>query len=238
MIITSGLIVAIVIVGIATRSIIRNNKAIQLAKEFLAEKYGQEMVYESIRCSWFVDPVQYYVRFVSTSNPEIDFEVIISNDLSTPEERINEYGYFSNDNYLLRRFMSYMEINLMENVNAVWNVGADVSVFINNQPLYSYNIPDELSEEMPPESMEQYIDYDIYITVNSLINRSMVHNEARKIISFIQSVVEHDYNPRKILVWYKDKPNSSDSIHFSFENHWNSYDLAEIEKIIYVKLLE
>jgi hypothetical protein len=127
-----GIIVAVVVLGAASiKSYLsyKENKAIQIAQEYLNQKYEQEMQYESTRFSW-IDPSLYHVSFSPVCNSEIIFEVIVYPDLTIPEDRWEfRQSSWSADNYYVKYFEYCMEEYLAADVKRLWGNDATVKVF-------------------------------------------------------------------------------------------------------------
>lgn len=138
---------------------------------------------------------------------------------------------------MLKLFQFYSDKEFLNKTKAIWNnKNSYINTVINDQPLYSFKISKELSENMSLPEMEKYLDYDLNISMDVLLNDSNIKEESEKILHFIEMVQNSNYNPKEILFWYEtgkdeSKENTTDSSTWSrcyleFEN-WESITSME-----------
>lgn len=240
-----GIILAIVVLGISILNISlskNEQKAVQIAKDYLAPKYTQEMLYSSVRFS-LIEPSLYHVTFSPVNNPELYFVVLVASDL-TLREQTNKYGHFIPDDYYLKFFSFESKKIFQENVEKIWGENAYIGVPVDDRGIYGANrIPIELNEKMTAEEMEPFIDYNFYITTNVLFDIAAKNEEAQKILEMIQHVQASQYRPREILFWYlTGKPKEKEvyldfstraEANIEFKNWAEITSIEEIETIMY-----
>ncbi len=204
-----GIIGAVAIIAILGTVTIKYNlstkekKAIRLSQDYLSQKYTQEMQYLNVKFSW-IDPAIYHVSFSPVNMPELVFEVLISQDLTSPREWTNPDGsHFAPDNYYLKYFSLDTRKSFQTHVQQIWGTNTGIVVPVVNLGLYAVKIPLELNEQMKPEDMEPFLDYDFYVTPNQLLDDSSKAEEAQKIFEMIQIVQASGYKPNRILFWYQ-----------------------------------
>lgn len=210
------IIVSVVIGGTITVKFIqrsKENKAIQIATEYLEQKYEQKMVYQRIRYSW-IDPSLYHVTFSPESHPDISFEVLIQNDL-TLRNNIQEFRQTTSpDNYYLKYFEYLMTEFLSDDINRLWNDTASITVLQHNIGLYSFTIPFELNDSMSLQDMESLIsNYWIYIqTTEALESSHDFENAAFLLYEFFQVLKNNSFSPDVISFKYVVSENKTESV--------------------------
>jgi hypothetical protein len=160
-------------------------KAVQLAKDYLTQKYSREMKYLFTNSLILTEPALYHVVFSPKNEPYLHFEVLVQIDLSPPQEEINKYGYFVPDNYLLRIFEFHTDKFLRMRFEKEYNSGVAIYTVLNDQPLYSFKVPVEISEKTDAKDMERYIDYDIWFSDSGPFPWGAREEEADSIIKII-----------------------------------------------------
>lgn len=236
-----GIVVAVAVVGLISVKLYlssKENKAIELAQEYLSQKYDKEMKYESIRFSW-IDPSLYHVSFAPANNPEIVFEVLVQQDL-TIQGGIREFGQNSSsaDNYYIKYFEYLMEEFLSNDAKRLWGDDVKVMVLQMNSGLYSFSVPPELNETMPLTEMEVLLkNYWIYIKTSEItLDDRSLEESANRIFEFIQVIKNNGFMPETIDFWY---PTTEDETTDVALHNWNEIDTvdqvvellkAEIEK--------
>jgi len=199
-----GGIVAVAVIGtFAVKFYLssKEDKAIQLAQEYLAQKYEQEMQFHHARFSW-IDPSCYQITFTPAGNPELYFQVIVQQNL-TILEGLKEFGHSTcPDNYYLNYFSLYSSRQIGEYVQNIWGESASAYVPDKSSGLYSYSVPSEFYEHMALEEMEAFLDYDVYIRTDQLLNNESKIPEAQRILDMIRYVQTSQFKPTEILFWY------------------------------------
>ena len=199
-----SILAVVVVIGTITikyNSSVKERNAVQIAKEYLAQKYKQKMIYESVRLPQ-VDPVLYYVSFTS-ENTGIKFNVHVSPRLlKFPEEKTNTN--FLWDDYLSSFFCRKTEETVLPEIKEIWDDNANMRV--NLQPSNAY--PDkknssDINEHMTEREVEPFYNYRFYVTTNRVLNSESRTEEAMRILNLFQAIHNLDYNPVEILVWYQ-----------------------------------
>ncbi|KJR97694.1 MAG: hypothetical protein VR68_12305 [Peptococcaceae bacterium BRH_c4a] len=207
MFIIIGIVVAVAVVGIISVKLYlssKENKAIELAQEYLSQKYDEEMNYESIRFSW-IDPSLYHVSFSPANNPELVFEVLVQQDL-TIQGGIREFGQSNSsaDNYCIKYFEYLMEEFLSDDAKRLWGDDVKVTVLQINSGLYSFSVPPELNNTMSLNEMEALLkNYWIYIKTSEMkLDDQSLEESANRIFEFIQVIKNNGFMPETIDFWY------------------------------------
>lgn len=198
-----GIIVIIAVAGtIAVRYhlSVKERKAVQLAQEYLDQKYEQEMQFESVRYSW-VDPGLYHVYFISTDT-EIRFEVQMwPKALDFPEVTTDDRYIW--DNYLSRFFCRKTEELVSPEVKMIWDENAKILVVLSSSNVYPSRRTSDPNEQMTASEMEPLYNYDFYIETNRLLNNESKIEEANRMFDMIEYVKKTQYRPREVLFWYQ-----------------------------------
>lgn len=232
-----GIIVVVAVAGtVAVKGYFsaREKKAVQLAQDYLAEKYKQEMNYESVRYSW-VDPAIYLVTFSPANNPELSFEVYVQNNLTILPEGTKEFGryYSSPDNYYFAYFYWEMKNRFQDDVKQIWSEDTSFMVLAMNQGLYGFSIPAALNDQLSLDEMAGLIDeYYFYVKTNQIIDENTKQNEAPKILDFIQIIRESRYKPNRLVLYYNTSNSSkgtAERINISFDN-WS--EIITVDQVI------
>ncbi len=204
---TICIIIVIIAIGAVSIKIYlssKENKAIQIAQEYLNQKYEQEMQYENVRYSW-IDPSLYHVRFSPVSKPEIIFEVLVYPDLTIPEDRW-EFGQSkkSADNYYVKYFEYCMEKFLIADVTRLWGDKATVKVLDVNIGGVAFSVSSELNDKITLMEMEPLIDdYWIYVRMNEIVfDELSTEKTANLIFEFIETIKNYDFVPKTIDFWH------------------------------------
>ena len=178
----------------------KERKAVQLAKEYLAQKYEQEMIYESVRLSK-VDPVLYRVSFIS-QNTGIKFNVNVTPSLlKFPEEKSNNKLLY--DNYLGSFFCRKTEEIVLPEITATWNDNASIYVSLYPSDVYYEKNTADTNEHMTEREMESFYNYRFYITTNRLLINESKMEEAQRMLNIFQAIQKLNYHPVEILFWYQ-----------------------------------
>ena len=203
-----GVIAVVVVVGtiaIKYDSSAKDRKVIQIAQEYLAQKYEQEMTYESVRLP-YVDPVYYYVTFVS-ANTDVRFEVRIWPGV-LKNQKLENNDKNINDNYLSSFFCKKAAEIVLPDIMAIWDDNASIQVTQPTTNVYPKNDAFPINEHMTEREMETLYEYRFHITTNRLLSSESKTEEARRIFNLFQAIQELNYHPVEIVVWYqtgKDK---------------------------------
>lgn len=224
-----GIIIAIIAISALSIKVYlssKENKAIQIAQEYLNQKYEQEMQYESTRFSW-IDPSLYHVSFSPVSNSEIIFEVIVYPDLTIPEDRW-EFGESSRsaDNYYVKYFEYCMGDYLVADVKRLWDYDATVKVLDITYGGVAFCVSPELDDKMTLAEMEPLInDYWIYIKTGEMtVDDQSLEESARRIFEFIQIIKNNGFMPETIDFWY---PATEDETTDVVLRNWNKIDTVD-----------
>lgn len=240
--------IAIVIIAICLLSIkiylsSREHKAIQLAQEYLGQKYEQEMRYESVRYSW-IDPGQYHVYFIS-ADTEIWFEVSMwPKALGFSDMPPDEYMW---DNYLICFFHENLEEIILPEAINIWDENINIRVASSGGKGYPSRGTEEPNEQMTILELECLYNYEVYINTNRILTDDTKTEEAKRIFEMIQYIKTIQFQPREVLflyqtgetengkdvecrIWFGD---GSDPYHIGrFENWMETSSIEEIEKIM------
>lgn len=203
-------LVFIIFVTFICNYYVKREKAINLAKDYLKQKYEFVSVYNNCRFS-YIDTNQYIITF-STDN--LLFEVIISSDLTTPNDIIKENYVYVADNYILNRFKFLISDYLKVNTDGKF----DGFISIKNQPIYSFKISKFIKKEMDLDDLENLMDYDIYINFNN----NLVE-EVRNLYRTICVINNSDFTPQSVIVC-TEKNGLKDFIHIDNWSEFSSYD--------------
>lgn len=204
--------ICVIVIGVQIYFSRRENKAIQLAQEYVSSKYKEKMNYLDVRFSW-IDPSLYHVYFSPEQIPELVFEVLISNDLKTPTDMVNSYGdYFSADNYYLAYFELTMEKFFQLKIQDIYNSEAYIQVSVPNNALYSFSAPGNLNDKMSLSQMADAIDEYIFrIKTNTELREENKYYEAQKMLEIIFAIKNSGYKPEHIVFWYNEADSNSTS---------------------------
>jgi hypothetical protein len=196
-----GGIIAVAVIGTFAVKLymsFKEHKAIQLAQEYLVQKYKQEMQFRHARFSW-IDPSLYQVTFTPADNPELYFQVIVQQNLTILED-LKEFGHSTcPDNYYLNYFSFHTSRQIRECVQNIWGESASAYVPDKSSGLYSYSVPSEFNEHMTVEEMGTLLDYDIYIRTNHLLNNELKMAEAQRILYLIRYVQVRSLGQKEIF---------------------------------------
>jgi len=196
-------------------------KAVQLAKEYLHQKYIQEMDYLYVR-SFGLDPGLFHVFFSPKNKPELIFRVLVRSDLVLNKGWTNSYGnHYEPDNYLLKIFEFETRAFFLERIENICNKDTDLNILVENGALYAFETPVELTENMDYKEMEAFISYDLSIS----IQRLDIHDDAIFILDMINMIKKSGFKPVKII--FNNKP-------YDYEKHIEIENWYEIETLSYV----
>lgn len=107
------------------------------------------------------------------------------------------------DNYLLNYFEYHLANEIQNNLGDFGEEEIMPRVFILGQPLYSYKVPKELSENMPCKEMAAYISYNIYFDIDKVWQHTDKHTEACKMLEMIKNIQVSGYLPEQIAFTYQ-----------------------------------
>ena len=213
---------------------IQSYRATQLAKDYLAQKYQQEMIFKSIYRTWLFN--EYYVVFTSAES-NIDFRVtIVADQLSNIKKPYQDSDGLIGDNYLSSFFYTKTIDALTPTVTQIFGEDAYIRIYSDYIKLVPHPDFSEVNEHMSDREMEPYFNYTFSITPNILLNNASKEEEAQRILTMFQTIPGLDYHPTEIIVWYQTgnkedsrKPPSwegSSKFFVSFEN-WEEIDSVE-----------
>lgn len=209
------------------------NKAIELAQNYLANKYEQKMQYSSVRYSW-IDPSLYHVTFSPAENPKLFFEVLVQNNLTIQEDHQNsdQNKWYSADNYYIKNFEYQMEEYLSPEVKRLWGNDAKITVLQMNSSIYSFSVTHKLDNTMPLSEMDKAIDnYWIFVSTSGakLDGQSLVEM-ANLTFEFIQRINQEGFAPEVIEFQYLNKEGGTIEIELHDSNKIDG--VAQIMKIL------
>jgi hypothetical protein len=220
-----GIIFAVIIIvaaSIKTYLTFKENKAVQIAQEYLNQKYEQEMQYQNVRFPW-IDPSLYHVRFSPVNNPEIIFEVLVQLDLSLTEKD-NKHGNFIPDNYYVKYFEYCMEKYLVADVKHLWGDNATIKVLDVNIGSAAFSVSPKINDEMTLMEMEPLIDdYWIYIRTNDTLVEELLEPIANRILEFIQIVKDNGFEPETLNFWSDGSESEMDML----LKNWDEIDSVD-----------
>ena len=216
-------------------------KAIDIAKEYLAENYQQEMKYLSIRIP-IVEPMIYHVYFSPVDIPDLIFEVQVYPNFELPETRPvpNKPDlYFSPDNYYLTLFKYNVNMPLKKFTKEIWEAGVSVGSSTSDGS-NSLITPYVFREQMPVKEMEKYIDYFFMISIDKILNDSSKTEESQKMLKVIEFIKDNGSTPKTILFWYKTGKKERDKRSVIDTENWTKFyikfedwsEITTIEQII------
>ena len=192
-------------------------RAVQLADEYLENKYQNEMVLTDIRFELF-EPSVYRVGYYPENNPDIVFDVIVQGFMYVERDNVvNETeGYFA-DNYYLKYFEYLMEEYLATEVERFFGEKADFSVKENTQGLHSYCMHPLLTDDLDIEDMEALInDYDIEISLSVYsVNAEIVEDISNSLYGFISYIRNNGFEPNGITVIFEAENEKRRQVLFS-----------------------
>ena len=181
------------------------NKAKELALEYVARTYEQEMCFVRVEYI-FGEPTLYYVYFSPENNPDLIFKVMVQKDLTISPEKTNKYGnYFRPDNYYIANFEYLMEKEFSSDIQTIWVDGAEIIGRVPNNAVYAFRMPKELSDELALLQMDGLIEeYLLIIDTKHFLKdeETEKQDEAERILEFINSVKASGYSPQRIVFWY------------------------------------
>jgi hypothetical protein len=206
-----GIIAVVVVSTIAVKydSSVKERKAVEVAKEYLAQKYEQGMICESVRVP-SVDPVYYYVTFLSATT-DVRFEVRIWPGIFK-NQKLEDSDKNINDNYLSSFFCKKVAEIVLPEITAIWDDNASMQVTQPTTNVYPKNDAFPINEYMTEREMEPFYEYRFHITTNRLLNSESKAEEAQRIFNLFQAVQELNYHPVEIFVWYQTGKNEKDEI--------------------------
>ena len=197
------LVSIIAVVGVTTAIIayhdsVKKRKIVQIAQEYLQQKYKQTMDFEHVRLS-YVDPVYYYVTFVSEKT-NVRFQVRIwpgvlkNQKLENNEKNIR-------DDYLSSFFSKKTEEIALPEITEIW--GDKASIYV---ALHSNNTKKDTSainEFMTEREMEPFYCYAFYVASHHQLNSESKIREAQRVLNLFQAIRKLNYHPAKVFIWYQ-----------------------------------
>lgn len=202
-------------------------EATQMAKDYLLEKYEQEMKYLFTNATFHPDRNSYVIYFSPIGNDEIRFRVRVRHDLS-----------FTWDNYLLVRFKEYSKNYFREEMKDIWP-DSNMKVWVITN--YEHRIlPVELNENMDPAEIKYYIDITFMgIDIDCILDDTNVEKEAINILKALDSIKRANYKLENFSLHFSYKTNKStpQNLVFYFE-HWETMGYDNILEILNKELLK
>ena len=194
------------LVLLCSNYIIKKYRAVNIAKEYLLQKYTFEPIYHNCRFSAF-EPKQYVITF---SFNELLFQVIVPSNLKMPNDIIRENDIYVSDNYILNRF-KFLIIDDLNNKTCGKFKGF---IGIKNQPIYCFKISKNIILNMDLFSLEKEINYDLYINCK---NDENLLEESKNIYDYISIVKERGFTPENIIICIEE----NDLTKFVTINKWS-----------------
>ena len=220
---------AVVLVVALLSSLYKKNRAVDIAQEYLEQKYGQKMQYLFVyHQAWFY-PQYYRVRFASVDIPEVTFSVCVQENMSIPDEfRDFENGSLSADNYQIGVFEYYMEQQLAEDTKQIWGNSASIVVLDSyNMDGAFFTISPKLHLGMSLAEMEPLINnYWIYVETQQTLREEKLDQIAGQIIEFQQFIKESGFRPETIYFCFPEANKSERCI--SFEDWEETFSINQI----------
>ena len=223
----------------------REQIAISAAKEYLDERFYQEMRFLSSGRN-FINVHLYHVRFSPVDNPELIFEVIVGgNDLMVrPARPAPDGSLFVPDSYYLEYFALKMRDHFKNDILKVWDNEAVLSVSARQTPVVSFKAPVDFDSLQPIEdTLEEMLSVvDLYIffievdtRLSDLSDEDIKLREANRIFDFIQIVRESGFEPTGIVIRFAPRSanNARRSISFGspFQEGWLQ-EITTVEQVL------
>lgn len=175
---------------------VRQQRAVNLAKSYLSEKYPEKMTFQGVRFSR-ADPCLYHVYFSTESADTVHFEVLIQQDLTIYEKE----DTCSADDYVFQLFKKRLEQHWTEKIKTVWENEPYPAVTISNHGLYAFPIKPGATEDMSLSEMESFItDYKVHLWIDAIDCEEINEVTANAIYMFLQEVKAEHFNPNVISV--------------------------------------
>ncbi len=201
-------VIAVLVLLAGGKATYNKHAARSAAEDYLAEKYTDEMQFESIYHSW-IEPSRYRVMFSPKENEEIKFEVLVQNDFTLWTSGTEMNRDVSADNYYSAIFDYYMKRRLKDTAAEIWE-GADADVLTDSEGMYAIWYQQEISSisdvpESELDAMEETLKgkYFVWIlTGQSTDAEDFVETEADKVEQLLLQLDEDGYSPENIWICY------------------------------------
>ncbi len=197
--------------------------AINVAKDYLAKKYEEEMIYRNVlKFNPLIEPGNFTVIFYPSSQPENIFSVEVNSWGKNKKEFLledcpdNGKGIIqSHDNYLLQKF-NYEINNKLKEMSS-----SNLSLFaIYHNDARTYLIPNSLSENTDFAEAEKLIDYTIYADSESSSSEYM----AESLCELFDQLKRNSFCPKEVILKLQAETENK-YIHF---DDWDSISYDDI----------
>ena len=192
------------VIGVFTikyRADTRKQKAVELAKEYLAQKYEQDMVYSNVWLSP-IDPGQYHVYFVAEKTG-VKFEVIMWPSALDTQLGLINFEEDLWDNYKSSFFREKTSESLTPSIKGIWGETAYITVHLSSARSNKNTGSEIITEHMTVREMEPFYHYDVFITTNRQLNTEVKEEESLRILDLLKAIKEQNCWPVRILIWYQ-----------------------------------
>lgn len=197
-----------------------------IAVKYLKSTYTEQMKPVAVRYS-LIDPSMYHVYFTSKNNPKLSFEVLVMTDFTLARSS----GDFSPDDYLLEYFKFHFVKDIQSIIDDLGKEEIKARIMFPHQPLYSFEVPETLKENMPYEEMEPYIDYELWFDVNKIWKDGDKQAEACMMLEVISCIQASEYSPEEITFSYLTV-NKGKYKFFIFSEWEDISDVSQIYEIL------
>lgn len=187
-------------------------RAVSIAKEHLAQKYTQTMIFQKIIAPFTDGLPPYYITFYPKSNPELTFMVWVEQNLELRNPP---------DNYYSRYFTLELEKILEPEVKNIWGEDASLSIPTHWPPL-------DFDEQTSLSEMNQAFEYNFSIKAGQPLDKSA---EPARILEMIEYLKPTTYHPDIITMWYLIDGDKMGRF-LDFENWMEIKDTDEVAEII------
>lgn len=187
------------------------NKAREIAVEYVDEKFEQQMSCLGVNVSIW-ETVMYSVYFSPKNDPDLIFEVMLSQDFELPDHP---------DNYILKYYEKEMKQRLEPVVASIWPEAS--ILLVDDQPLLGFRIDDGLDENSTFEDIQEKVSYALWVNMNTDMKTSEVQTEAARIYELIKKIQEEEYTFEEISFFYNDE-------RIEFSNWKEIKGISEVEE--------
>lgn len=206
---------------------IEKRHAVDLAKEYLDNKYSEKMIFRNVaKFSPLVNPGNFSVIFYPEGQPELSFDISVDSFGKSDKFKLKDILDLENrdmllscDSYLLKKFQREMN-DCLEDLDT-YNGTTLSSLAVHNTKGIYYNVPKSLSEETDFIVAEQLIDYIIYVKGNLNLSNEQL---AEEVISIFEQLNNYGFSPSKVILCLE---NGKSTMYVDFPD-WSSIKYREI----------